>query len=530
MLVDGRSLESGRQLSTDVCVVGAGPAGLTLAGALREAGCRVVVVEAGGPQQEARGELLQSTVDVVGLPYAVRGTRRCGVGGSAPTWFVEAPDGSLTLRLREYDHTDFGARPWLGRTVGPWPLAPAQLRGPYQRARRLCGLPSVPDGQWGCWDGDLSESPVAPPGSGVETKPFDFGSRDHILDTVCRPVTRADDVTVLHDSPVVELRSDASADEVSSAVCRPGPHTWFSVSAHAFVLATGGVETPRLLLASRSRRSEGLGNQHGLVGRYFMEHPRCTAAIVVPGPRSPLRDPAVHAIHEHRGRPVQRKYGLAPARAEELGTANHAFFLRPTAPSHAAALVAERPEPSRWLRRPRRAARRLGARRLVEAADGGPVLTLEVMAEQLPDPASQVRLRRPPDGGPIPRAELDWRVDGAEWTALARATAHVAGALRAHGDARVLELLPDDGSVPSRLHKADHHMGTTRMDPDARRGVVDLDGRVHGSTNLYVAGSSAFPTAGGANPTLTILALTLRLADHLSGRLARPATTASTEP
>lgn len=152
------------------------------------------------------------------------------------------------------------------------------------------------------------------------------------------------------------------------------------------------------------------------------------------------------------------------------------------------------------------------------------------MAEQLPDPASRLRLRERADGAALPRAELDWRVAPSEWTALARAAAHVAGALREHGGARVLELLPHDGSVPSRLHKADHHMGTTRMDPDARRGVVDPDGRVHGSTNLYVAGSSVFPTAGGANPTLTILALTLRLADHLRERLGRPATAASTEP
>jgi choline dehydrogenase-like flavoprotein len=142
--------------------------------------------------------------------------------------------------------------------------------------------------------------------------------------------------------------------------------------------------------------------------------------------------------------------------------------------------------------------------------------------EQLPDPASRVVIADEP--ARLPRAELDWRISGDEWLGAARATRAVARQLEADGTAEVLPLLPTDGSAPPRLHKADHHMGTTRMDPDPRRGVVDEHGRVHETANLYVAGSSVFPTGGGANPMLTVLALTLRLAEHLGGgrRAASP--------
>lgn len=546
MLVDGRSVEPDGRLSADVCVIGAGPAGLTAARELAAAGIRVVVVDAGGQNEEGRGEVLQSTVDITGLAYFLRSSRRCAVEGSAPMWFVEAPHGGRTLRLRELDRTDFAARPWLG--LGGWPLGPSELRGFYQRVRRLFGLPELPDGAWGYWDETLLASPLTGQGNDVETKAFDFGSRDLFLEAVCRATTRSDDVVVVHSAPVVELRCDVTPGEVSSAVCLPAPDRTFSVDATRFVLAGGAVENARLLLASRSRHPRGIGNAHDLVGRFFMEHPVCTAAIVLPRADSPLADPSVHAIHDHRGRPVQRKYALHEAAAERAGAANHLFFFTSAAWSprllalvegenlrdrlHGARLARQAlrsrsvPEDLGGFARAglrsmtypfRRASLSTRLRTRLGVPDGvgdTPVLTLEVMAEQLPHPDSRVVLAG--DGTRPARVALDWRVQAEEWRGLHRASRVFAGHLERAGRARVLPLVPHDGSPPPRLVKGDHHMGTTRMDPDPRKGVVDTDCRVHGTANLYVAGSSVFPTGGGANPMLTILALTVRLTDHLT--------------
>jgi choline dehydrogenase-like flavoprotein len=140
--------------------------------------------------------------------------------------------------------------------------------------------------------------------------------------------------------------------------------------------------------------------------------------------------------------------------------------------------------------------------------------------EQAPNPESRIVLGPDRDQVGCPRVVLRWRL-----TAIDKSTAH-----RAHeileedlGRAGIGHLRSALGKAgdpwPSTLRGARHHMGTTRMHTDPRRGVVDADCRVHGIANLYIAGSSVFPTSGSANPTLTVVALALRLAEHVRHRL-----------
>jgi choline dehydrogenase-like flavoprotein len=140
-------------------------------------------------------------------------------------------------------------------------------------------------------------------------------------------------------------------------------------------------------------------------------------------------------------------------------------------------------------------------------------------SEQGPNPDSRVTLAEDEDALGVPRARLDWRLGEADLHTIVRAHTHLAAELGRAGVGRVY--LPDletDRSWAGAIVGGNHHMGTTRMHGDPRRGVVDPDCRVHGISNLYVAGSSVFPTSGYANPTLTLVALALRLADHLTGR------------
>ena len=141
--------------------------------------------------------------------------------------------------------------------------------------------------------------------------------------------------------------------------------------------------------------------------------------------------------------------------------------------------------------------------------------------EQAPNPASRVRLIEQRDALGMPRVQLEWRLSGLDKRSIRRAHELLARELGRAGLGRLqLMLSEDEHRWPPELGGGRHHMGTTRMHRDPARGVVDPDCRVHGVGNLYVAGSSVFPTVGAANPTLTIVALALRLADHLVEQLA----------
>jgi choline dehydrogenase-like flavoprotein len=144
-------------------------------------------------------------------------------------------------------------------------------------------------------------------------------------------------------------------------------------------------------------------------------------------------------------------------------------------------------------------------------------LNVHMTGEPMPNPDSRIRLGDERDGLGMRRVVADWRLtaeDKRQALALQRLLGTEVGRT---GFGRLrLSLAEDDTTWPDATIIGDeHHMGTTRMHADPAHGVVDANCRVHGVTNLYVAGSSVFPTAGAANPTLTIVALALRLANHL---------------
>jgi choline dehydrogenase-like flavoprotein len=148
------------------------------------------------------------------------------------------------------------------------------------------------------------------------------------------------------------------------------------------------------------------------------------------------------------------------------------------------------------------------------------VLAMRVQAEQAPNPDSRVTLGTRRDRFGLPVARVDWRPTASDRASIRASQEAVDAALRAAGLGQV-EFMLGDEHPPTLLEGNFHHLGATRMHPDPAMGVVDADCRVHGLRNLYVAGSSVFPTYGCSNPTLTVVALALRLADHLKKQLGR---------
>jgi choline dehydrogenase-like flavoprotein len=339
---------------------------------------------------------------------------------------------------------------------------------------------------------------------------------------------------VLHAN-VTEILLDDALERVATLRARSLSGRSATVGAKVFALACGGLEVPRLLLASNGQRSAGVGNGKDLVGRYFMEHPHAVAGNLVT-----CNDPAAfRSYHRPRKQDDDILAGLGPPPSvqRELGILNASCQLRPLLPKDTGVppdIMGSRPEkdlPTR-LARESPAYRRLAESMCGLIADraitpGEPMgfmfYDLVIRSESLPVPESRVSLIAERDALGLPRIALDWRL-----AELVKRTMHETARLvveelgrlslgRAH-----LErwLLDPEQNWPADLTGGNHHMGTARMSDRPAAGVVDPDGRVHETGNLYVAGSAVFPTSGWANPTLTIVALALRLADHLATRFA----------
>lgn len=510
MEIDAREILDGASLEADLCVIGAGPAGIALAREFSGTKVQILLLESGGPEPEEPVQELNEGA-AIGDPYAgLRATRCRAIGGAAHLWNTPVA-GAAGAKYAPLDPGDFSERAEL--PLSGWPFDHSHLRPFYARAQALCGLgPFAYEGEE--WS-DETRPCFKFNGERLTTRVYQFGPGNVFTRAQPRALSGGDNVVLCHHATVCGLELASSRRRVGAVECSSLPERRFRAHAKIFVLAAGAVENARLLLLSGGG-SDALGNRHGWVGRCFMEHLRDYALILVP--RSPELF-ARAAFYDARlarggaivgGRIAVTEHAI---RRERLPNASITLLPRRKAwPSWASAA-------GRWVTRLRRragynATMGYGWSREPKLARKCDAFQLLVNFEQQPNPENKVVLAAKTDSLGVPRAELHWRWCHAEQEQLERLRAVLAAELEAADLGRV-EIRANVKPDPN----AHHHAGTTRMHADPRHGVVDADGRVHGTDNLYVAGSSVFPTAGFANPTLTIVTLALRLADHLKGRI-----------
>lgn len=523
MILDANSIKSGTTLNADVCVVGGGPAGLSIAQELNDRGLSVVVLEAGeGPYDRhdrrmwphsildhLRGAqaLARGTSD--GEPYfPLRMSRARGLGGS-----TNALKGH-GLRARPLDAFDFEQR--LGAS---WPIGYQEFDAHVERAMTWCGL-----------DGDLhpevwNASPLIAGEERLERLTILDGPRDAFTGAAVQGVS-ASDVRLITHAVAVELSLTGRAFD--RVLARTLGGNSFSVASKRCIVAAGGIDNARLLLASPGVLTR-MGPSADNVGRYFMEHPHYAAGYILPASRDSaehinavLRAPAgsemVIALSDdvvgkhHLFRSV---FELAPTyrEAADPGVRAAGSLLRmvPFGPFKGRGRVKEVSAALRGSRSLAATARaRLSSSREKDA------FALLTMSEQPPIASSRVTLSDRRDAVGLPLPALHWEVRDDEFASMRRTLAILGGIVESHGLGEVRSIWDQGLSRPPVVHGGWHHMGTTRMTADPDAGVVDSDCRVHGIDGLFVAGSSVFPTGGFVNPTLTLVALGLRLADHLS--------------
>ena len=503
-----------------MCVVGAGAAGISVTRRLLALGHRVVLLESGGLDYEAPTAGLNAGETVGEDYYPLEDSRLRFFGGTTAIWGG---------RCAELDPIDLERRDYVPHSG--WPIAWKELERWYDQARPLFGLPPKrPDPD------DLRRAGVKLPRfEELETPLWTFDRRfnrfawescaDLEADPRCQVVTHATVTAFVPDGRAigrVEARSLGSGR--------------LAVRAKAFVLAAGGIENPRLLLAS------GLGNEHDQVGRYFMEHPHARGGRVVDGAAWRLLK-AFGRRHRVGGedlaaliapsQALQRREGILntsltivarqpQGRRQFIGMKAYGGLKHSMAPTkRGRALWMVTKKAAGWAQRHIDPARPWLLHKL-----GNLEVALLVRGEQAPNPDSRVTLAAEKDAAGVPRVKLDWRLSEIDVRSVAVLVDSLGRELERLGLGRVepAEWLPTgrwrtDPLVSSHPIGGYHHMGTTRMGDDPKTSVTDPAGRLHGMPNLWVAGSSLFPTGGWANPTLTIVALALRSAEKISAEL-----------
>ena len=532
----------------DVVIVGGGAAGLTVAHALSGKGLKVLVLEAGGEkrtndaQDFYRGELADPRTH----PRIDRYRERA-IGGTSRIWGG---------RLIPFDPIDFQERPWVPGSG--WPFEFETLKPYYERAvfeaeggqyafSPQDALPTSQSELVKGLDGDLVTTTIE-----RFSKPTNFWTR------FGEALRRAEDVRVVMGASVTAVRLTEQGTSVASLEVTGRDGKKQAITGRAYVLALGGLETTRLLLASNDRTNEGIGNSSGELGRNYMSHLCATAGIITF--RGAQQEVGYDYETDHDGIYLRRRLWLNETAQKRFGLLNTTFRTHlpdPANPDHGDAILSAMflvkdlvlYEYSRkfsesqvsWAQRGRHVGNIVGQpirltkfglnwlqkrtfaeRKLPSVVLGSSLnrYALEFHAEQAPSSTNRLTLSTDRDRLGMPRLKIEWNPCELDFESLRRCYRLLSEELVRTGTG-TLEYDPDALEDRARQHGivGGHHIGTTRMSADPRQGVVNSDCRMHDIEDLFVISASIFPTSGQANPTLTLLALALRLADKLQSQL-----------
>jgi choline dehydrogenase-like flavoprotein len=541
MIIDTRSLPLDEEIVTQVCIVGAGPAGITLAREFINQKFEVCLLESGGIELEKDIQSLCDGVFVGDFYPDLKHTRRRQFGGTSHCWEGPNRHNESGFRCLPLDPIDFEKRDWI--PYSGWPFAKIDLDPFYERAHKVCKLGPY-DYKTENWENSRA---VRLPfkSDRVTTTMSQYSPKYPFTHEYREEIDRAHNIKILLYANVTEIETDPTTQSVTRLCVSNFKNRKFWVKAKIIVLATGGLENARLLLASKQHNYSGLGNEYDLVGRFFMDRPIVSSTLIPFSPKL-FDQTALYDIYLSKNNaPVMARVMLTEntMRQEQLMNNGAQLFPRPLEYQSKATLALR----DLFLNsKAKRSFKDIST--LLRTAIGGgdyilaagfwavirslpnlrrgdwsylpyekkrfSLFEIFYQLEQAPNPNNRVMLSSERDALGQNKTELHWKLNPIDIDNACHVQEIWAEEF-AKANLGELQFAKKGEPLKYENPAMHHHMGTTRMHQDPKQGVVDENCKVHGISNLFIAGSSVFPTSGYANPTLTIIALTIKLADRI---------------
>lgn len=519
MYIDARKLENNSKILGEVCIIGAGAAGISIALEFQKSGYKVILLEGGGFEYDDAVQNLYKGNTTGQKYYPMKSSQLHFFGGSSQHW------GGMCSPL---DDLDFKKRDWVERSG--WPITKVDLDPFYKRSQKNLDLGPY-EYNLDYWQKQNSSFIPFPLDENIIwNKMWQFSPPTRFGTKYKDTIIKAKDIQLYTYANVVDISANENISIIKEVTIKNYAGKTHIVKAKHFILACGAIQNARMLLASNAQAKNGLGNSNDLVGRFFMEHPEINSAELW------LTSPQVMNLYLLPDTfPRQRaELAITEKMQTELNILNGTVSLLPLIQARHS-----KPNMETWqnenpivnkknrvdgptLNFKEKVQNKINLFKENKEKGINNAFQLYLRIEQAPNPNSRITLDSEKDSLGVPRANLHW-----ELTTLEKESARKIFVLLGKqfgmadiGRVKLLEFLRDKNDKTNpEFNGGWHHIGTTRMSNDPKQGVVDSNCKVHGIDNLFVAGSSCFPTSGAANPTLTIVALSIRLADHIKGIL-----------
>ncbi len=507
MHIDARNIPDQTLIEGDICIIGAGAAGISMALEWINAPYKVILLEGGGFEYEAQMQDLYKGKTTGQRYYPLESARLHYFGGTTGHW---------AGFCSPFDPIDFKKRDWVPHSG--WPIKLEDLDPFYARAHKNLDLGPYDyhESYWKAKDPSLDSLPFNE--AVVFNKMWQFSPPTRFGTKYKDAIVNAANIHLYTYANVTNIAANEHVSTIKEVTVKNFAGKTHTVKAKYFVMACCAIQNARLLLASNKQLPKGLGNGNDLVGRYFMEHLEIKSAELWLAKPELLKLYAIDygktkaraelAISEEKQREFKILNGTASFTPLDIARKQPAFIDMWTADTAQTKKNMEKFD----------AAEKKGS-----SKNGYRSFQLFTRIEQAPNPNSRITLDTVQDALGVPRSILHWELTSLEKRSM-RTIYELIGqqlGIASKGRIRLMEYLQDenDNSWPEFTGGGWHHMGTTRMSNDPKLGVVDANCKVHGINNLFVAGSSCYVTAGAPNPTLTLVALALRLSDYLKSRV-----------